>query len=93
MSKFTPGPWEAFVSADVASVVKNKQGLGIARVVDDYDAYLIAAAPAMYESLSEVVAMFIDSQRYANPEAVVASELRILLPKMQAALRVADGGE
>ena len=56
------------------------------------NANLMAAAPAMYEALSEMVAMFIDTKRYPDPETVTTG-LRILLPKMQAALRAADGGE
>jgi hypothetical protein len=95
MSKFTPGPWEAFVSADVASVVKNKQGLGIARVVDDYDAYLIAAAPAMYESLQMII-----SEIEASDEMLKNGHVCGLTRKQmdgvllaRAALRTADGDE
>lgn len=82
MSKFTSGPWEAFVSADVASVVKNKQGLGIARVIDDYDAYLIAAAPAMYEALRAIEGLCHNDESKQRI-GIIADE----------ALRAADGGK
>jgi len=56
MSKHTPGPWKAIISENVANVVCAENGIGVARVIDDDDARLIAAAPQMLEALEACAA-------------------------------------
>lgn len=51
-SKYTPGPW--IVRPDL-SIETGQSGITVAGLVDmPADAHLIAAAPAMYEALSDV---------------------------------------
>jgi len=52
----TPGPWKARISGNVANTVSTEDGIGIARVIGDEDAHLIAAAPQMLEALEEFCA-------------------------------------
>ena len=52
MSKHTPGPWRVVGFTHSDGVISESTGEGIARVIENrYDAYLIAAAPTMYEAL------------------------------------------
>lgn len=47
----TPGPWIANISDVYSNTVITEDGIGIARVIDDDDARLIAAAPMLFDAL------------------------------------------
>ena len=53
----TPGPWYTYQShKDVNRHIASKDGKSIAKEVHHANARLIAAAPAMYEALANLVA-------------------------------------
>jgi len=85
MSKHTPGPWKAIIWENVANVVFAENGIGVARVIDDDDTHLIAAAPQMLEALEMADALIhrlLMGADYAQKEC----------EEIRAAIRAAKGG-
>ena len=56
-TQFTPGPWYAANMGNdfQGLVVEEQTGKNIAVAYDKRDVHILAAAPAMYEALSELV--------------------------------------
>ena len=82
---FTPGPWYTYQShKDVNRHIACKDGNSIAKEVHHANARLIAAAPEMYEVLSELLDTLEMSKGYGFDEEY--DKLREVLAKV-------DGGE
>jgi len=82
---FTPGPWYTYQShKDVNRHIACKDGNSIAKEVHHANARLIAAAPEMYEVLSELLDTLEMSKGYGFDEEY--EKLREVLAKV-------DGGE
>ena len=79
---FTPGPWHAYQSRkDVHRNIVSHYGSMIAREVYHTNARLIAAAPAMYEVLSELLDTLEMSKGYGFDEEY--EKLREVLAKVE----------
>lgn len=89
MPKSTPGPWHANIDENYATTVTNAEGVGIARVIDDDDARLIAAAPQMLEALEELVEL--KDRRHSLPVEIYQESREKAWNKCRAAITAAKG--
>ena len=89
MSKHTPGPWVANITDTAANTVTTFDGVGIARVIDDDDARLIAAAPQMLEVLEELVEL--KDRRHSLPVEIYQSAREKAWERCRAAIAAAKG--
>lgn len=92
MPDFTPGPWKAVYDAGAYVVFKEGSGDGVAIMYGDYseregNAYLVAAAPEMYEALCEVKDILKLFRGIFPQESKIGETLR----KVEATLVKAEG--
>lgn len=71
MAKHTPGPWNWYQQHGKTVVESQKETVAYIQTLNEADADLVAAAPAMYEAINAVLRSGLTSSTIAQLNSVV----------------------